>query len=101
MFWRQRNGAQVTERIAALEVRLSRLAEEVRDVAGKVEVWGAREVARQAALEEATDKLYRTAERARKLRRSSDGDAGDGAESRDADEAFDRLYREHLGRPVG
>lgn len=102
MFWRQRDGAQVSEKLAALEIRLASLEAEVRAAVGKVEVWGAREVARNAAFEEATDKLYRTAERARKLRRGGggDGDAGDSDQPGDADAAFDRVYREYVGRPV-
>ena len=112
MFGRRNDGAEVAARLtsdvqalrqtlAELEVRLSRLAGEVQSALQKVEVWGAREVARQAAFEEATDKLYRTAERARKLRSSGgDGDASDSAQSRDADDAFDRLYRDHMGRSL-
>lgn len=101
MFWRRRDGAEVTERLAALEVRLARLASEVHEAVGKVEIWGAREVARQAAFEEATDKLYRTAERARKLAGRRDGDAGESADASADDDAFWQVWNRRPGVVAG
>lgn len=66
MFGGRRREAEVSERLGALEVRVTSLAAEVQSALRTLDRWEAREVARLASLTEATDKLNRTAERARK-----------------------------------
>lgn len=90
MFGGRQREAQVAERLQALEVRVTRLAAEVQSALQSLDRWEAKEVARIAALTEATDKLNRTAERARKtgaLRGASD----DGDSDADLDAFYD-LY---------
>ena len=100
MFGRRNGSADQAERLQRLEVRVQSLADEVQSAVQRLEAWGAREIARQAAFEEATDKYYRTAERLRKLRRTLDGDAGDGDQSDSASlDEFYALY-ERLGGPA-
>jgi len=88
MFGGRNRGAEVSEGLAALEVRLARLATEVQSevarvqgevarLAGKVDALEAREVARVAALQEATGKYIAAAERARKLGALGTNGSGD------------------------
>jgi hypothetical protein len=62
--------AALAERLTALEIRLASLATEVQPALAAVKVqlegWEAREAARLAGLHDATDKLRRVTERARK-----------------------------------
>ena len=75
--WGARNGlAEAQEAIKGLEIRLARLAEEVQSSLRRLEIRKAREVARTAALAEATDKYKRAAERARKSGVTGGGDDG-------------------------
>lgn len=97
MFGGRRREAEVSERLQALEIRLAslaaevqsevrRLADEVARGSRAVALWEEKEVARVAALREATDKYTRTAERARKL-----GAVGAAGDSDADDEAYFRL----------
>lgn len=66
MFGGWKRGADVAERLAALEVRLASVAAEVQSALERLRQWEAQEPARLASLHEATDKLRRVTERARK-----------------------------------
>lgn len=76
--WRNR-GAEETEGAQRTEVRLRRVEEEVRALAGAVQALQDRQLAYTASIAEATDKLHRLVERGRKYaeHRRRNGDAGD------------------------
>lgn len=92
-------GAEITQKLAALEVRLASLAQEVHDATRKVEVWGAREIVRQEAIEAAVEQLGKRSERLRKYaeaaRRDGRADADDRADP-DGD-AFYEVYKSRGG----
>ena len=97
MFWRRNGESKAAERLETLEIRLARLAEEVHEAQKKLDRWETREVAREAAFKDATDKLHRAGERARKYRerdRDADGDGDTGPD----DDAFYELWRQRGGR---
>lgn len=87
MFGRRNGYAEAQEGLKALEVRLSRLAEEVHALAERQKLWEVTEPARLAAIHEATDKLKRVTERARKA-----GELGPDRESEGDDRDFWDTY---------